>query len=88
MTQYEKNEKQSALKEELLALQRTMRQSDEHAIKCWKLGLNFKSEYPSDYASYTAARNRYNQVELELAALEKIELELLIQNNYAGGAIE
>ena len=75
MTQHEKSEKQSVLKEELLALQRTMRQSDKHAIKCWKLGLDFKAEYPSDYAAYTAARERYNQADSELAELDRMNTE-------------
>ncbi len=75
MTHQEKNERQSALKEELLALQRTMRQSDEHAIKCQKLGLDFKAEYPSDYAAYTAARERYNQAEQELEELDRMNTE-------------
>lgn len=82
MTQHEKNEKQSVLKEELLALQRTMRQSDEHAIKCQKLGLDFKTEYPSDYTAYTAARERYNQAEQELAELDAVEVEKELDVNF------
>lgn len=69
MTQLEKTEKQNALTSELLRLQGIMRDSDAHAMKCWKLGLDFKTEYPHDYESYTEAREAYNRVEEELAEL-------------------
>lgn len=46
-----------------------MRQSDEHALKCAKSGLDFKTTYPDDWAAYEAARVKYNENETALAAL-------------------
>ena len=46
-----------------------MRESDEHALKCMKLGLDFKTTYPSDAEAYESARIRYNEIESRLNEL-------------------
>ena len=46
-----------------------MRESDEHALKCMKLGLDFKTTYPSDAETYESARVRYNEIESRLNEL-------------------
>ena len=46
-----------------------MGNSDAHAAKCTKLGLNFAETYPEDYAVYTDARAEYNENEHRLATL-------------------
>ena len=53
-----------------------MRQSDEHALKCAKSGLDFKTTYPDDWAAYEAARVKYNENETALATLyDRLEAE-------------
>ena len=46
-----------------------MRKSDEHALKCAKSGLDFKTTYPDDWTAYEAARVKYNENEATLAEL-------------------
>ena len=53
---------------ELLA---TMERSDTHAAKCIKLGLDFRTTYPDDYAAYEAANAEYNANEATLATLRE-----------------
>ena len=75
MTNQEKTEKYNALTAELLKQQSIMRKSDAHAIKCQKLGLDFKKVYPDEFSVYYNAREAYNKAEHELAELELVEIE-------------
>ena len=75
MNRSEKEEMLQRLNEEQLALMSTMSQSDAHASKCIKMGLNFQDEYPEDYAKYSAARIKYNENEAEIVRIEAIEVE-------------
>jgi hypothetical protein len=52
-----------------LELRAVMQKSDEHALKCFKSGLDFRTTYPQDWQSYEAARQEYNENELVLAEL-------------------
>lgn len=52
-----------------LELRAVMQRSDEHALKCFKSGLDFRETYPQDWQSYEAARQEYNENELVLAEL-------------------
>ena len=52
-----------------------MSKSDAHASKCVKLGLSYKDNYPNEYKEYTQAREEYNSLENELAALESVDIE-------------
>lgn len=76
MKKNEKDELLRQLHEKQLQLASVMSESDAHASKCIKLGLNFQEAYPVDYAAYTAAREQYNANEEELAKLEAIEPEI------------
>lgn len=73
MTNQEKMEKYNALTAELLKQQSIMRKSDVHAIKCQKLGLDFKQVYQDEFTIYYNAREAYNKAEQELAELELVE---------------
>lgn len=61
----------NALESRNLALQSVMASSDAHAAKCTKLGLSFQTEYPDEFAEYSAARVEYNDNEVTLAELYK-----------------
>ena len=75
MTRTEKEERKARIQERLLELASIMSKSDAHASKCTKLGISFKDEYPNEYKEYTQAREDYNQLEKNLAALESVEVE-------------
>lgn len=75
MTKFEKDELLRQLNEKQLQLASVMSQSDAHASKCIKLGLNFSETYPSDYEAYVTAREEYNINEEEIARIEAIEVE-------------
>lgn len=75
MTQFEKDEQVRLLNERLLELASIMCKSDAHASKCTKLGLSYKDNYPNEYDEYIKAREDYNQLEKDLAALESVEVE-------------
>lgn len=75
MTRTEKEERMARIQERLLELASIMSESDAHASKCAKLGLSFKETYPEEYKEYTKAREDYNQLEKDLAALESVEVE-------------
>ena len=75
MTTAEKEEKIARIQEQLLELASIMSNSDAHASKCVKLGLSYKDTYPNEYKEYTQAREDYNQLEKDLAALESVEVE-------------
>ena len=75
MTRAEKEERMARIQEQLLELASIMSKSDAHASKCVKLGLSYKDTYPNEYNEYTQAREDYNQLENELAALESVEVE-------------
>ena len=75
MTKAEKEEKIARIQEQLLELASIMSRSDAHASKCVKLGLSYKDTYPNEYKEYTQAREDYNQLEKDLAALESVEVE-------------
>ena len=75
MTKIEKEEKMARIQEQLLELASVMSKSDAHASKCVKLGLSYKDNYPNEYNEYVKAREDYNQLEKDLAALESAEVE-------------
>ena len=75
MTRTEKENKMARIQEQLLELASVMSKSDAHASKCVKLGASFKNMYPEEYKEYTQAREDYNQLEKDLAALESAEVE-------------
>ena len=75
MTIAEKDERIARIQEQLLELASIMSNSDAHASKCVKLGLSYKDNYPNEYNEYTQAREDYNQLEKDLAALESAEVE-------------
>ena len=63
------------IQEQLLEVASIMSKSDAHASKCVKLGLSYKDNYPDEYNEYTQAREEYNSLENELAALESVDVE-------------
>lgn len=75
MTRAEKEERKARIQEQLFELASIMCKSDAHASKCVKLGLSYKDTYPNEYKEYTQAREDYNQLEKDLAALESVEVE-------------
>lgn len=75
MTRAEKGERKARIQEQLLELASVMVKSDAHALKCVKLGASFKNMYPEEYKEYTQAREDYNQLEKDLAALEGVDIE-------------
>ena len=75
MKQFEKDEMLRKLSERQLHLASVMVQSDAHASKCVKLGLNFEEAYPGDYEEYAKAREEYNTNEEEMARIQAIEVE-------------
>lgn len=75
MTRTEKENKMARIQEQLFELASIMCKSDAHASKCVKLGLSYKDTYPNEYKEYTQAREDYNQLEKDLAALESVEVE-------------
>ena len=62
-------EKINEIERRQLELRAVMQRSDEHALKCFKSGLDFKTTYPEDWQSYETARQEYNENELVLAEL-------------------
>mgnify|MGYP003325365362 CR=1 FL=1 len=71
-----KKEELSQLQARKVALLTTMQKSDAHAAKCAKLGNDFQTEYPDDYAEYVAANEEYQTVEQQINNLEfEISLE-------------
>ena len=62
-------EKINEIERRQLDLRAVMQRSDEHALKCFKSGLDFKTTYPQDWQSYETARQEYNENELVLAEL-------------------
>lgn len=58
------------LRERQTALLAVMAESDSHAAKCAKLGLDFKAAYPGDYAAYIAANDEYNANEAKMEELQ------------------
>lgn len=75
MTRAEKEERLTRIQERLLELASIMSKGDAHASKCVKLGLSYKDNYPNEYNEYVKARDDYNQLEKDLAALESVEVE-------------
>ena len=75
MTRQEQESAINALESQLLSLAATMQESDAHALKCFKMGLDFEKEYPEEHKAYTAARTQYNEVESQLNELCKAEVE-------------
>lgn len=65
-----KKEELSRLQARKVALLTTMQKSDAHAAKCAKLGIDFQTEYPDDYAEYVAANEEYQTVEQQINNLE------------------
>ena len=74
MTRQEQESAINALESQLLSLAATMQKSDAHALKCFKMGLDFEKEYPEEYKAYTAARTQYNEVESQLNELRQAEV--------------
>ena len=75
MKRVEKEDRIARIQERLLELASIMSKSDAHASKCVKLGLSYKDNYPNEYNEYIKAREDYNQLEKDLAALESAEVE-------------
>ena len=75
MTRAEKEERKARIQERLLELASIMSKGDAHASKCVKLELSYKDTYPNEYKEYTQAREEYNSLENELAALENVDVE-------------
>ena len=75
MTKIEKEEKLTRIQERLFELASVMSKSDAHASKCVKMGLSYKNNYPNEYNEYIKAREDYNQLEIDLATLESVEVE-------------
>lgn len=73
MTREEKEERLRQLGERQLKLLGVMKKSDDHASKCIKLGVKFKSQYPEEYEEYAAAREEYNSNETLIAEVEAEE---------------
>lgn len=76
----EKENMLAKLREEQLRLAAVMTESDAHACKCVKLGLNFSHAYPDEFAAYVSAREKYNDNEKNISLLEK-EIEESITIN-------
>ena len=72
MKRAEKEERMARIQEQLLELASIMSKSDAHASKCVKLELSYKDTYPNEYNEYVKAREDYNQLEKDLAALESV----------------
>ena len=70
-------ERISALESRQLELLDIMAKSDAHAAKCTKLGKKFSTQYPDDYAAYTAANEEYQTVEQRISELE---FEISVEN--------
>lgn len=79
MKQEEKNELLQQLNEKQIELSAKMAQSDAHASKCIKLGLNFAKEYPADFEAYKKAREEYNANEAEIERINNTEVEIEIK---------
>ena len=62
-------EKINEIERRQLELRAVMQRSDEHALKCFKSGLDFKTTYPQDWTSYETARKEYNENETALSEL-------------------
>lgn len=75
MNKVEQLEKLQARKVELLTI---MAKSDKHALKCYKLGKKFQTQYPEEYAEYVAANEEYQQVERDI---NNLEFELSLEEN-------
>jgi hypothetical protein len=75
MTRQEQESAINALESRLLELAAAMRKSDEHALKCYKMGLDFGKEYADEYSAYLAARTEYNEVEGRIGELRAAEVE-------------
>lgn len=76
MKSYEIQELLNAAEKRLHELKQIIASSDEHALKCYKLGLVFEEEYPEDAAAYAEARSQYNAEEMAIvdlrAALQRV----------------
>lgn len=74
-------ERINELEKRQLELKAVMQKSDEHALKCFKSGLDFKTTYPADWESYEEARTEYNENETALAELyEQLNAEREAEN--------
>lgn len=49
-----------------------MSRTDERALKCFKLGLDFQQTYPDEYVLYTIAREKYNELEIERDEIKRL----------------
>ena len=78
-------ERIGTLESRQLELQTIMSNSDAHAAKCVKLGLNFGELYPDELEAYKQAREEYNTNEVELAELyaqrDAEEAEIIIHED-------
>lgn len=74
----EKNMLLMHLREEQLRLVSVMSNSDAHACKCIKMGIKFSEAYHEEYNAYIEARERYNENEKKISALES-ELENIVE---------
>ncbi len=75
MTREEQAGAINALESQMLGLAAIMQKSDAHALKCFKMGLDFETEYADEYAAYVLARAEYNEVEERIAELRGAQVE-------------
>lgn len=49
-----------------------MKRTDERALKCFKLGLDFRTTYPEEYELYINAREKYNELEIKRDEIKRL----------------
>lgn len=82
MNKQEELKQKQARMVELLTI---MASSDAHAAKCAKLGKNFQTQYPEDYAAYVAANEEYQTVEQRV---KELEFEISLEDEEPMGEME
>lgn len=65
-----KEERLNTAYSQLLEIKSRISKSDEHAIKCAKLGLSFAELYPDEATEYQQAIAAYNAKEVEIANIQ------------------
>lgn len=72
MTIAEIIEERNALMEDQLRQSEIMKDSDAHACKCQKLGMNFQETYPDEYIAYIAANTKWHENEERIKELDEM----------------
>lgn len=60
------------IESKILECLETMKHTDERALKCFKLGLDFRTTYPEEYTLYVNAREKYNELEIERDEIKRL----------------